>query len=332
MNKQFFIGIDVSKLKIDVFIFQKNRYHQFTNDIKGFEIMVRWISKSIQKVDLFDAVICFEHTGIYSLSLALYLEEKGIPFSMTSALQIKRSMGIARGKNDRIDAKRIAEYAFRHRDILVQTKLPTKTILKLQPLLTLRDRLVRSKAGYEATRREQSHFLPENDFPELYETYNLLIADLKAKVRKLEKTIKEIIAADEEIKKNFELITKIKGVGLIVGTYMIVYTHNFTRFSNWRKFACYSGIAPFDFQSGTSIHGKPRVNGIANRQMKKMLHISAMHAAYTDKEMSAYFQKRLESGYNKMSTLNAIRNKILARVFAVVRRQTPYVELLGHVA
>lgn len=327
-----FVGIDISKNKIDAFVFEKNAHKQFNNDPKGFDTLLAWIGRTCQIEEFTRTLICFEHTGLYSLPLAVYLEGKQIPYSMCSPLQIKKSMGIARGKNDQVDARRIAEYAYRHRDILKATKLPSKAIFKLQPLLTLRDRLVRNRAGFEATVKEQARFLDADDFTALFETYSRLIGTLKIEIKRLEKEIKEIIKNDPEISRTFELITKIKGVGLLVGTYMIASTHNFTRFQDWRKFACYAGIAPFDFQSGTSIKGRPRVNHIANKQVKKMLHLSALCACSKNKEMVLYYKTRLEAGYNKMSTLNAIRNKMLARIFAVAKRQTEYVELMKHVA
>jgi transposase len=332
MNREYFIGIDVCKLKIDVFIHRKNLYRQFNNEQTGFEAMVKWVLKAVGQPDFSRAMICFENTGIYSLPLAIYLEAQAIAFCMTSALEIKRSTGIARGKNDKIDARRIAEYAFRHQDKLRRTVLPPKAIMKLHPLLTLRDRLVRSRAGYEVSIREQRKFLPGEDFPELYQAYTRMIATLKEEIKKLEKAIGALIQGDEQLKQTFERITGIPGVGLIVASYTMVYTHNFTRFNNWRKFACYAGIAPFDFQSGSSVKARPKVNGIANRQMKKILHVATMHAARYDREMGAYYKRRIEAGYNKMSTLNALRNKLLARIFAVAGRKDGYVKLMKFVA
>ncbi|QTE54084.1 IS110 family transposase [Mucilaginibacter rubeus] len=92
-------------------------------------------------------IICFEHTGMYSIKLATYLNDIGIPFAMLPALQIKQSIGIRRGKNDQIDAQRIAEYAWLHRETIQATLLPAKSILKLQSLLTLRNRLVCDRGG-----------------------------------------------------------------------------------------------------------------------------------------------------------------------------------------
>ena len=99
-------------------------------------------------------------------------------------------------------------------------------------------------------------------------------------------------------------------IGLIVASYMIVYTHNFTRFDTWRKFACFSGIAPFDHESGTSVKGKTKVSPIANKQLKTMLHLSAICAIHTDTELKEYYHRRLAEGKPKISVINIIRNKL----------------------
>lgn len=90
-----------------------------------------------------------------------------------------------------------------------------------------------------------------------------------------------------------------------------------------RKFACYSGIAPFEYQSGTSVHGKTQVSSIANQQVKRMLHLAAMTAIHFDTELREYYIRRQADGKSKMAIINIIRNKLVARVFAVVKRGTP---------
>ena len=332
MKYVHFIGIDVSKLSFDVFIHGTALHKQFSNDREGFGAFLKWLKSTLKKVKLPDLMICFEHTGLYSLTLSMYLEEIKCPYFMISALQIKRSLGITRGKSDKIDARRIAEYAYLHRETLSPTLLPSKAIFKLQPLMTLRNRLVRHRAGYKATRTEQKRFLPENELSELFDAYSVMISTLDVEIRKVEQVIKSIIQNDEELNKTFKLITGIKGVGFLVGTYLIMFTHNFTRFDSWRQFACYAGIAPFEHQSGSSIRGKTKVSPIANKLIKKLLHLSALSAAHKDKELGCYFKKRVEQGKSKMSTLNIIRNKVLARIFAVAKRKTEYVDFMKYVA
>ncbi|MDR1645920.1 MAG: IS110 family transposase [Tannerellaceae bacterium] len=111
--------------------------------------------------------------------------------------------------------------------------------------------------------------MKEEDFPELFSVYGQVNVTLKEEMYKLEKAIKAVIQDNEELRISFGLVTTVKGIGFIVASHLIVYTHNFTRFDNWRKFACNSGIAPFDYQSGSSVRGKTQVSSIANMQVKK---------------------------------------------------------------
>jgi transposase len=124
--------------------------------------------------------------------------------------------------------------------------------------------------------------------------------------------------------KNYVLLTSIKGIGPVVATYMIAFTENFTAFDSWRQFACYSGIAPFPYESGKSIKGRTKVSTYAYKKIKSLFHMAALTSVRYTPEMKAYFDKRTEMGKNKMSTLNVVRNKIVARMFAVVKRQSAY--------
>jgi len=120
MSFKIYLGIDVSKLTLDVFIREAKVHKQFKNNSDGFGLLVKWLEKQT-KEPLDSVLVCFEHTGLYSLPLTVFLEEKQIPFSMIPALEIKRSLGVTRGKNDFIDSKRIAEFAYRFKD---QTSCP----------------------------------------------------------------------------------------------------------------------------------------------------------------------------------------------------------------
>ena len=328
---KFYVGIDVSKLVLDIYIRENRAHKQFKNDLNGFGLLLQWLEKQVQQ-PLDSVLICFEHTGIYSLPLAIFLEKRQVSYSMIPALEIKRSMGITRGKNDLIDAKRIAEFAYRFKDKISVTKLPAEDIRKIHSLLTLRDRLVTSMQGYVVTQNEMLRAIQKEDFAELFSTYENMILTLKEEIKKLENAMKAIIQNNQQLRTSFELITTIKGIGFIVATHLIVYTYNFTRFDSWRKFACYSGIAPFDYQSGTSVRGKTQVSSIANQQVKRMLHLAATCAIHTDTELKEYYCRRQAEGKSKMAVINIVRNKLVARVFAVVKRGSPFVDIKKYVA
>ena len=329
MKSEVHVGIDVSKFTLDVFILEVRSHRRFKNDSNDFPAILQWIEKCSKYQSAF---ICFEHTGVYSMALAAFLESQHIVFAMVSPLEIKRSMGIVRGKNDVVDSKRIAEYASRFRDKIVVTKLPAKDITRLHFLLTLRDKTARALAGYIAAVNEVQRGIGHEELPELFASYDTIITALKSEIKKIEAAIKYIISTNPDLKTSFKLITSLKGVSLIVGTYMIVYTCNFTKFATWRKFACYCGIAPFGHQSGVSVKGPAQVSPIANKQLKRLLHLAAVSAASHDPELREYYIRRQSEGKSKMSTLNIIRNKIVARAFAIVKRGTPYVNIRQYAA
>lgn len=331
MSFKIYVGIDVSKLTLDVYIRGLDLHKQFRNDLNGFDSILKWMVKHIA-TPLDSVLICFEHTGLYSLPLAIFLEENHIHFAMISALEIKRSLGIARGKNDYVDSKRISEFAYRFQDKISVTKLPARDIAKINSLLNLRGRLSTALGGYTVSRNESMKFMGKDDTNELMAVYDHMILTIKLQIKSLENTIKEIIRSNDELRRSYDLITSIKGIGLVVGCHLIAYTHNFTRFENWRKFACYSGIAPFDHSSGTSVRGRSQVSSIANKQVKRMLHLAAICAIHTDTELQAYYVRRQSEGKNKMTIINIVRNKLLARVFAIVKRGTPYVDMRKYAA
>ena len=154
-----------------------------------------------------------------------------------------------------------------------------------------------------------------------------MIKEFTKQIQLLEKEIKQLLNGDEILNKTYLLLKTIKGVGLIVGSYMIACTQNFTRFANARKFNCYAGLAPFTHQSGSSLKTKSRVSHFANKDAKTLLNLAAGSAIQHDPEMKTYYLKRVAEGKTNMSCLNIIRAKIVARMFAVVKRQTPYVPL-----
>ena len=116
------VGLDVSKLTLDAHLHCLKVSSRFANDKKGFKALLLWVKSHVG--DFSRVIFCFEHTGVYSMLLAQFLTKQEIFFAMVPALQIKRSMGLVRGKNDVVDAKRIAEYCHLRRNSIKQTTLP----------------------------------------------------------------------------------------------------------------------------------------------------------------------------------------------------------------
>ncbi len=325
------VGIDVSKLVIDVRIHSNQKYEQFENSNKGFKKMCKWAFKNspYQKEE---TLFIFEHTGMYSYNLSVYLSKQEIDFSMVAGLEVKRSLGITRGKNDRIDAKKLARYGYRLRDEIKPYMLPGEELERLKRLLSLRNRLVKQNAGYKTSLTEWKRVLIQKQDKVLFDTQEKMIKYITKRIAVIENEIMEIIASNEGLKKQYEQIISIKSVGPQTALYLIVYTAGFTKFENSRKFASYCGIAPFSNTSGTSVRGRTKVSNLANKKIKSLLDQCAKNAILHNPEMRIYYEKRVEQGKEKMSTINIVRNKILARIFAVANRETPYVEIYKYAA
>ena len=144
-----FIGVDISKNMPDAAIYpakdKKLDFLHFDNTQKGLGEMMTWLKRRGVKPS--EMVICAEHTGVYTNPLIAFADKKGLALSLNSPLDIKHSMGIARGKNDAVDAGRIAEYAHNHRDKLRLYEKPSEAIMKLQYLLTERRQYMRQRTA-----------------------------------------------------------------------------------------------------------------------------------------------------------------------------------------
>jgi len=325
------IGVDVSKFTLDACIHSQQIFIQVSNTKDGHKKLISWIQKG-SSCPIEQVLFCFEHTGLYSFILASFLSEKKLNFILVPGLEIKRSLGIQRGKNDKIDAKKIALYAYRRRDEVTLYQLPEKSINKMRQLLSLREKLVKQRAGFEATLKEQSSFLIKKDNKLLFSIPKKLIKALTKQIERVEQEIDLVLDQSPGIMNNYLLITSITGIGRQTALHLIVVTNNFLLFKDHRKLASYAGVAPFTHTSGISIRGKTKVSNLANKKLKSLLSNCAVSAIRNDPEMKIYYQRKIKNGVHKMNTINAVRNKLLARVFAVVRRGTPYVTIFKYAA
>lgn len=195
--KKEFIGIDVSKLTLDVHLYFNKSHKVFSNDESGFKSMTKWIKQLVKGNDC-STKYCFEHTGIYSMALSIYLKDNNESFYMVSGLAVKRSMGLKRGKTDKTDAFALAKYLFQNESDLSPTKLPTENIQKLQFLLSFRNNLVKQLAGYKTHKKEcgSIYYVDNNTIKQVVDQN---IKNLKESIKQIDNEILSIIQSDNEL-------------------------------------------------------------------------------------------------------------------------------------
>lgn len=332
METLYFLGIDISKkdfqaaLTVDGINMAETRVENKAQAIKDY---FRGLKEKFRfsKVQL---IVCMEHTGIYCLPLLDYLVKNNIKVCVEPALQIKQSQGMARGKSDQVDAKRIAQYAYKNRQEL-RFWAPQRTqVQKLKALLVLRERLVKVKVQMEVPINETKEYIEESIRKAIVKNCQHTIKALTADIAKVEKEIKLLVEGDAQLSEQLKWAQSVPGVGKITALNVIISTGEFQRIGEAKKFACYAGIAPFEYTSGSSIRGKTRVSKMANMTLKKLLHLAAMSAIQCCEELKAFYHRKVAEGKNRMSVINAVRNKLISRIFACIKTKRMYQKNYKH--
>lgn len=317
--EKVFIGVDVSKLTLDLFVKSNKveQHYQIKNEVKA-------ISKFIKSFeDQSNIIIAMENTGRYNFALYEVLASTKIAVYVINALHLKRSFGLVRGKNDRIDSQRICTFIERNFMDLELWNAGSIEIQKLSLLNAERRHRVKIRTGLQIQTKdaEQLKNIADKD---VIEQNKQLILFLDELIKSIEGKILELINSNEQLRSQYKRIQTIPGVGKVLATLMIIKTKGFSDIKSARKMACYAGVAPFEYSSGSSIFRKPRVSTIADKELKKVLHLAALSTIRLNNDLAEYYKRKVEQGKNKMSVINAIRNKIIHRIYALIKNEAVY--------
>lgn len=333
MQKKYFIGIDVSKHTLDIcFIIReednlsKPVWKQFDNTSSGLTVMLKWLRQ--QQVPLsHQTLVIIENTGIYHRLLWQFFSSLPVDFCIENAAQVKWSLGIARGKNDKVDSRRLALYAVRHADRLKPTPALHQQVMPLKDLLSLRRKLLLQITNLSTGLKELTKAGTAESFA--VTSAHILkpaVEGLKQSLKKIEQEIKNTLQLNSNIHEVYKRLLSVPGIGHITAVSMICSSNVFTLCASGKQLACYCGVVPFDHQSGISIKGKHQVHKMANKELKHLLHMCALSSIKNYPEFKDYYKRKKEEGKHALSILNAIKNKLVLRAFAVVKNKKLYVD------
>lgn len=328
MKQKYVIGIDISKSKVDCavmdFAFKMEYELIITNTEKKLRSFIKDMLKLL-KINADELLICCENTGIYNRPLEMVCADLNVDLWVEHALKIKRASTDMRGKDDKKDALRIAEYGIRYFDRKRSFREPNAIVKEMNVLTKSRETFLAQKIALENQLREAKTHDPY-EYKMLSKAFKKILETLIKSIKVLEQQLEKLITSDAEINKNKELLTTIPGIGIQIAINFIIATNNFESFENAKHLACYAGVVPFKNQSGTIIK-RDRISKMANKNLKRLLHLAAMSCVRCDDEMKTYFRRKVEEGKNKMSVINAVRNKLVHRIMSVIRKKQPYLKL-----
>lgn len=323
MNKNWFIGIDVSKKTLDASIFVAgeviNRFPhiQVRNEKQGFKELLRWAKT--QGVNTKDTLFGLEFTGYYSDALEQFLTGKKLCYAMLSTTVVKHYQRGTRDKNDKTDSAKIADYLFRFNgtECIKQRVLPSKAMQELKALKSERKFYVQQRVACEnrqnvaKSKQEQKHLQKAIDL-------------FNEQIEQIEQQMAEVVTSDEEIYLTYTRLLTIPGIGPVNAINTIANTQNFTAFETARQYAKYVGVAPSEHSSGTSVRWRGRPSPHADLQAKADLSMAAMRAVEFSCDMSIYYERKLGNRPNdkdvKKKALNAVKFQLIKMMFAVVRQ------------
>ena len=264
---QNFIGIDVSKAHLDVALIQNAKRVSHIQIKNNIEAISAYVEELKEQIDLSETLFCLESTGHYINFLVTTLVSFDCSIWIENALQIKKSMGATREKNDEIDSERIGLYAFRFQDQVRLYSPVNENITVLKTLQTLRKKHVVHRQELETYAKETKAFSKRAINEVIDQHTQMLLEQLTLQIETIEKQMLEIIQNDEELKEIYQLTTSVTGVGKVTAIHLIVMTEGFTKFGTAKQLACYAGVVPFERSSG-SFKGKARVSNRANKTLK----------------------------------------------------------------
>jgi transposase len=320
---ELIIGIDVSKLTLDLFILgdEVERHLKINNKQKVIASFLRKIKKEFSNCKF---IIAMENTGYYNWPFYDVFDEIPSEIYVINPFHLKRSLGLVRGKNDYVDAKRIANFVVVHKNQLKPTIIPRKELRLLQALIAQRKRLVDTRTRCSVSLKELKQVADKDLFKDIETSNKELIENINQQIKNIEQSIGQLISSDKHLSDLFQRITTVQGVGKVLTWNLLVKTNEFKSINNPRKLACYAGVVPFEYQSGSSIFKKPKVSYMADKSLKKLLHMSALRVIQLPGDLQDYYLRKTDEGKSKMTVINALRNKLVLRICAVVNQRKNY--------
>ena len=289
MEFEFFIGIDVSKNELD-FSVQQGKCFLFHREISNEPAGIKAFVKELKQLPGFEmnkAVFCMEHTGIYNNHALSCLHEKKGNICLEAASQIKNSLGNIRGKNDKVDSMRIAEYAYRNRESLRLWAPKREVLIQLSHYSGIRSRLLTAQKMLKTPLKELVGFSKVKVAKQNQALCSTALKAIKGDLARVDQAIATVVSGDPELKRLFDIATSVCGIGKVTGVQLLITTNEFKDIDQAKQYACYAGVAPFTDESG-KVKKKARVSHMANKKVKTLLHLAAMVAIQYNPELKVF--------------------------------------------
>lgn len=315
------VGIDFSKDTLDI---QWRRtdspaptHHAFANSAKGIqELFDLLISLEPTTTGI---LICGEYTGTYMDKFSVAVQSLECTFWPVHPMVIKSyRLDLQRIKNDKVDAGKILEFAFNHQHKAIHFTHKDWHTSQLKDLFRLKKQLTRVQTQFKNFKHAQSQQAFCNIMAS--SVYDQMISLCKQYIDKCEKEIKALVKQLPQVYNMYKILLSIPGIGPGTAVHLLAVSESFQKIKSYKAFACFIGIAPFEYASGSSIRKRPKVSKKAYKSIKADIHQGAMSVIRKGLLFYEYYHKMKALNKPHLWIMNSISNKIAKLAFDLIEK------------
>lgn len=313
--KTVYLGLDISKKKIDCCILQNGQYRHFIidNHIDGFINL----SLHLSKLNLAhqDIHACCEATGVYYEDIAHYLYQRNIGLSVVNPRSIHAysKERMKRVKTDKQDAKLIAEYCSERKPALWS---PDSDYVSCFKSLHRRIEQLTQMLVSEKNRLQVADEYSKNCILET-------IAFLNQRIKECRKQMDELIKRDSPFSEKFKILQSIPGVGKQTARILLYLLHNPDKFQTAKHLISFIGLSPIIRDSGQK-HGRQHVSKMGDRFIRKALYMPARVACLHTDLWRPWFEQKIKEGKHPKQIYVLMMCKILKFAYVCIKTNTPF--------
>jgi len=321
---EIFVGIDIAKKDFSVSLYIPGKGSvkapcKYLNRANGIEKCLEWLERKHPGKTIF----CLEDTGSYSEIVTTTLSNLQHSVWVEHPLRIKASFGTDLGKDDDLDAKRIAEYAWRYQDRFKPYEAPSPEVEELRALMSVRQVLVRERVAHTNELKDMK--LRAYQPSRAIEILEQAIKDLKRKEQEIRKKMEELLPTENTEGQVCTCVRSIPGVGLIMTASLAIYTNGFRKEPDGRKLAAYMGVCPRTHESGSSIKRRPRSTGYGPSSLRALFFLACGIIKQRPGALRSYAMRKEAEGKPKMVVMNNLRNKLAHLICAIIRTKKQFI-------
>jgi transposase len=310
------LGNDLSKAYFDATLRKADAskvHRRFDNDAAGFSALAAWLHA--QGVTVLHA--CMEATNIYWEGLAAFLHEQGYTVSVVNPARIKgfAISQLRRNKTDKLDSEVIADFCAK-----MEPKVWTPPSAEQHKLRSL----VRHRDALQKTITQQKNRLASCNDSDVRASLQRIIESLQAEQQELEAQIKKFIAAQPALQEQQDLLCSIQGIGPVASTKLLAEMYDLATYDDAHAAAADAGLSPAQYESGDTVHHKPRLSKVGKASVRSVLYWPAITAIQHNPVVKKLAQRLEAKGKPKMLIIAAAMRKLIHLAFGVLKNKTPF--------